>query len=274
MNKINVAITGGAGVLCRSMAECLLAKGYQVALLDIKEGAVKNAASELSLQDAKCIGIKTDVLSKASLEAAKEKIKQELGSVSILINGAGGNHPKGTTTNEFFHPEDIKDTDIQTFFDLDFESIQFVFNLNFLGTLLPCQVFAKDMLDNQDACIINISSMNAFTPLTKIPAYSAAKSSVSNFTQWLAVHFSRMGIRVNAMAPGFFLTAQNHDLLLDSSGNLKPRANKIINHTPLGRFGKPEDLHSTLLWLIDSKSSFITGIVVPIDGGFSAYSGV
>jgi len=275
MNKINVAITGGAGVLCKSMAECLLNKGYQVALLDVNDEAVKNAASELSgTNDTKCIGIKTDVLSKASLEAAKEKIEQELGSVSILINGAGGNHPKGTTANEFFQSEDLQGTDLQTFFDLDFESIQFVFNLNFLGTLLPCQVFARDMMNIKDACIVNISSMNAFTPLTKIPAYSAAKASVSNFTQWLAVHFSRMGVRVNAMAPGFFLTAQNHELLLDSSGNLKPRANKIIDHTPLGRFGKPEDLDSTLLWLIDPKSSFITGIVVPIDGGFSAYSGV
>ena len=223
------------------------------------------------------MAVAANVLDKASLEAAREAILAKFGTVDILLNGAGGNTPKGTTTKEYLFPEDLEGTaeEVKTFFDLDPEGIGFVFNLNFLGTLLPTQVFARKMAEGNGGNILNISSMNAFCPLTKIPAYSGAKAAISNFTQWLAVHFSKVNIRVNAIAPGFFLTNQNRALLTNPDGSLTPRGNTILSHTPLGRFGTPEDLFGTLLWLVDDEASgFVNGIVVPVDGGFAAFSGV
>jgi NAD(P)-dependent dehydrogenase (short-subunit alcohol dehydrogenase family) len=219
----------------------------------------------------------TDVLDIESLKNAKSVVNEKFGTCDVLLNGAGGNNPKGTTSKEYLFKEDLenKKEGETTFFDLDPKGIGFVFNLNFLGTLLPTQVFATDMIDKKDAAIVNISSMNAFTPLTKIPAYSGAKAAVSNFTQWLAVHFSKVGIRVNAIAPGFLITNQNKALLLNEDGSYTERSKKILNATPMDRFGKCEELLGTLLWLIDSKaSSFVNGVVIPVDGGFSAYSGV
>jgi len=271
-----VVITGAGGVLCGTLAKALAKQGYQIALLDLKKEAADKIANEINAAGGKAIGVAANVLQKESLEAAKNEINEKLGSCDILINGAGGNHPLGTTSNPFLLEEDLLNTTegFKTFFDLDSEGIKFVFNLNFIGTLLPTQVFAKDMIGKKGCSILNISSMNAFTPLTKIPAYSGAKAAVSNFTQWLAVHFSKVGIRVNALAPGFFLTDQNRTLLTTETGELTPRGNTIIGQTPMGRFGEPEDLISTTLYLCDDASSFVTGVVIPIDGGFSAFSGV
>ena len=223
------------------------------------------------------IAVGCNVLESESLEAAREKINAALGSCDILVNGAGGNSPLGTTTKDTLELEDIahKAEGVKTFFDLDPKGIEFVFNLNFLGTLLTTQCFAKDMIGKENATILNISSMNAYRPLTRIPAYSAAKAAVSNFTQFMAVHFADVGIRVNAIAPGFFSTNQNKTLLFNEDGSLTARSNKIITHTPLRRFGVPEDLTGALLFLCDeSQSGFITGVILPVDGGFSAYSGV
>lgn len=270
-------ITGGAGVLGTQIARSLGQQGIKIAILDIDEEAAQDVADQIEGDGGTALGIKTNVLDKKSLQQAEETVREKLGPVDILINGAGGNHPKGTTDNEFLHKEDLEDTKqgLKTFFDLDQEGIEFVFNLNFLGTLLTSQVFSKNMIDIEGANIINVSSMNAFKPLTKIPAYSGAKAAVSNFTQWLAVHMSKVGIRVNAIAPGFFLTKQNRSLLLDENDDYTERAKKIINQTPMERFGKPEELVGTILWLINEKSaSFVNGVIVPIDGGFSAYSGV
>jgi NAD(P)-dependent dehydrogenase (short-subunit alcohol dehydrogenase family) len=271
-----VVITGGGGVLGNVMAQALAEYGCKVAILDLNLELAEKAAADIRAKGGIAIGVKANVLEIPSLQAAREEVNSKLGPCDILINGAGGNHPKGTTSKEYFQPGDLLNKEITTFFDLDPQGISFVFNLNFLGTLLPTQVFAKDMVDNDgaDKNIINISSMNAYTPLTKIPAYSGAKASVSNFTQWLAVHFSKVGIRVNALAPGFFLTNQNRTLLTKADGSLTDRGNTIIAHTPMGRFGEPEDLIGTLLWLCSPGASFVTGVVVPIDGGFSAFSGV
>lgn len=222
------------------------------------------------------MALKVDVLDRESLEEAKKEITEKFGPCDILINGAGGNHPLGTTSNPYLLKEDLNETakDFKTFFDLDMEGVQFVFNLNFIGTLLPAQVFSREMVGRSGCSVLNISSMNAFTPLTKIPAYSGAKAAVSNFTQWLAVHLSKVDIRVNALAPGFFLTDQNRSLLTEPDGGLTSRGATIIEQTPMGRFGEPEDLVGTTLWLSSEQSKFVTGIVVPIDGGFSAFSGV
>jgi NAD(P)-dependent dehydrogenase (short-subunit alcohol dehydrogenase family) len=272
--KDKVAVlTGAGGVLCSTMAEYLAANGAKVAVLDLKPEAAKEVADRINKNGGIAIGVKANVLEAQSLKSAHEEVKSKLGPCDILVNGAGGNHSKGTTSKEFFNKDQIDAKELTSFFDLDPAGISFVFNLNFLGTLLPTQEFARDMIDNKGV-IINISSMNAFTPLTKIPAYSGAKAAVSNFTQWLAVHFSKVGIRVNAMAPGFFLTEQNRSLLTNEDGSLKERGQTIIQHTPLNRFGEPKDLLSTLHWLCSPESSFITGVVVPIDGGFSAFSGV
>lgn len=269
-------ITGGGGVLCGMFSKALAACGAKVAILDLNKEMADRVADEINSSEGKAIGVQANVLDKASLEVARKTINEKLGTCDILINGAGGNHPKGTTTKEYLFKEDMKRKEgIVTFFDLDPKGIEFVFNLNFLGTLLTSQVFAADMVDKQGAVIINISSMNAFAPLTKIPAYSGAKAAVSNFTKWLAVHLSKVGIRVNAIAPGFFDTNQNHRMLFDSEGKLTERSKKILNMTPVGRFGKEEELIGMLLFLVSEKASgFINGVVIPVDGGFSAYSGV
>ena len=269
-----VVITGGGGVLCSAMAQAMAQAGARVAILDLKKEAAEEVASKIRSAGGTAASYACNVLVKEELESCRASIHTDLGTCDILVNGAGGNHPKGTTSSPFFDPKELANPELKTFFDLEASGIEFVFNLNFLGTLIPCQVFASDMISKKDASIINVSSMNSFTPLTKIPAYSGAKAAVSNFTRWLAVHFSKVGIRVNALAPGFFLTEQNRSLLTNTDGSPTPRGQQIIEHTPLGRYGEPEDLISTLLWLCDPRSSFVTGGIVPIDGGFSAYSGV
>lgn len=269
-------VTGGGGVLCGGFAKDLAKQGVKVAVLDLRLEAAQKVADEIIAEGFEAIGVACNVLEKESLEAARAEINEKIGTCDILINGAGGNHPSGNTTKEKFELSDLDSTeDIKTFFDLDPKGIEFVFNLNFLGTLLTTQVFAKDMVGKENATIINISSMNSYKPLTKIPAYSAAKAAISNFTQFMAVHFSDVGLRVNAIAPGFFSTNQNKALLYNEDGSYTPRSEKIIGHTPLGRFGVPEDLTGTLLFLSDETySKFVTGVIIPVDGGFSAYSGV
>lgn len=269
-------VTGGGGVLCGGFAKDLARQGVKVAVLDLRLEAAQQIADEIKAEGFEAIGVACNVLEKDSLEAARAEINEKIGTCDILINGAGGNHPSGNTTKEKFQAGDLEATeDIKTFFDLDPKGIEFVFNLNFLGTLLTTQVFAKDMVGKENATIINISSMNSYKPLTKIPAYSAAKAAISNFTQFMAVHFSEVGLRVNAIAPGFFSTNQNKALLYNEDGSFTPRSEKIIGHTPLGRFGVPEDLTGALLFLSDETySKFVTGVIIPVDGGFSAYSGV
>ncbi len=276
LKEKTIVITGGGGVLCGMFAKALGKCNANIAILDLRLEAAEMVAAEINAEGGSAKGYEANVLKKESIEAAREKIISDFGTCDILINGAGGNNPKGTTTKEYLDYEDLKNNkDITTFFDLDPDGVSFVFNLNFLGTLLPTQVFAKDMAEKKDGTIINISSMNAFTPLTKIPAYSGAKAAVSNFTQWLAVHFSKVGIRVNAIAPGFFVTDQNRALLFNPDGTPTPRTGKILAATPMGRFGEAEELIGTLLWLVNEKASgFVNGVVVPVDGGFSAYSGV
>ncbi|MDR1805567.1 MAG: SDR family oxidoreductase [Clostridium sp.] len=267
-------ITGAGGVLCSVFAKALAGEGCAVALLDLNKQAAQAVEAEIHAAGGKALAIECNVLEKDSLLAAREEIHKRLGACDILLNGAGGNSPKCTTQKEYYEPGDLEG-DVTSFFDLPREGFGFVFDLNLQGTLLPTQIFAADMLGREDCCIINISSMNAFTPLTKIPAYSAAKAAVSNFTQWLAVHFAGVGIRVNAIAPGFFVTNQNRALLFDQDGNPTPRSHKILAATPMQRFGQPEELTGTLLWLADGgKAGFVTGTVIPVDGGFSAYSGV
>ena len=261
-----IVITGGGGVLCGAMAKVLAKAGAKIAVLDIIETAADKVADEIKSNKGQAIAVKCDVLDKKSLECAREKINSELGKIDVLINGAGGNKKEATTSPDL------------SFFDLPSEAVRFVFDLNFLGTLLPTQVFGKQMAENGAGVILNISSMNAFRPLTKIPAYSAAKAAVSNFTQWLAVHVCQnysKDIRVNAIAPGFFLTEQNRFLLTDEkTGELTERGKTIIEHTPRGRFGQPEELIGTVMWLLSDAAKFVTGVVVPVDGGFSAFSGV
>ena len=270
-------VTGGGGVLCGYMARALASNGAAVAVADLRKEAAASVAEEIIAAGGKAMAVECNVLDRASIEAAAVEVEKELGHVDILVNGAGGNHPKGTTSMEFLTSEILKadDPEATTFFDLDPKGIEFVFNLNFLGSLLPSQVFARGMAERNSGVIINISSMNAFTPLTKIPAYSGAKAAVSNFTQWLAVHMSKVGIRVNAIAPGFFLTDQNRALLTTEDGSLTARGNTIVSQTPMDKFGDPSDLEGALLWLAsDAASGFVTGTVIPIDGGFSAFSGV
>ncbi len=272
-NKV-IVITGAGGILCSHLAKAVAACGAKVAILDLNKEAAQMQAEEIVSIGGIAKAYQANVLRKDSLEACHEQILKDFGSCDILINGAGGNNPKATTDNEFAEVEDVT-KDLKTFFDLEQEGVEFVFNLNFLGTLLPTQVFAKDMMGRKDCSILNISSMNAYTPLTKIPAYSGAKAAVSNFTQWLAVHFSHIGIRVNAIAPGFFSTKQNEKLLWNSDGTPTLRTGKILAATPMGRFGVVDDLVGATLFLLSPQAAgFITGVCIPIDGGFSSYSGV
>jgi NAD(P)-dependent dehydrogenase (short-subunit alcohol dehydrogenase family) len=266
-------VTGAGGVLCSQMAKVLARAGAKVALINRSEEAINQYAAEINAEGGIARAYKANVLDRAALEEVAEKVLTELGPCDILVNGAGGNNPKATTDKEYYEPGDI-DADTKSFFDLDGAGVDAVFTLNFSGTLLPTQIFAKQMLD-RGGNIINISSMNAFTPLTKIPAYSGAKAAISNFTQWLAVHFSKVGIRVNAIAPGFFSTKQNAKLLWNEDGTPTPRTKKILAATPMDRFGKTEELDGALLFLVnDEAAGFITGVVLPVDGGFAAYSGV
>ena len=274
LNGKVAVITGGAGVLCREFAKALALCGARVAILNRTVSKAEAVAEEIKAMGGDAIAVQVDVTDKASVEAAHEAVLAQYGKCDILINGAGGNNARANTDKEYFEPGDME-ADTKTFFDLEDEDLEFVFNLNFIGTLLPTQAFAKDMIGREGCNIINVSSMNAFTPLTKIPAYSGAKAAISNFTQWLAVHFSKVGIRVNAIAPGFFSTEQNKNLLWNPDGTPTARTGKILAATPMGRFGQPEELLGALLFLADQKAAgFVTGIVIPVDGGFSAYSGV
>lgn len=267
-------VTGAGGVLCSNFAKILARAGAKVALLDINEEAAKAFADEITAEGGIAKAFKCNVLDKENCYAVADAVKAEFGDCDILLNGAGGNNARATTDKEYFFPGDL-DEDSKTFFNLDAEGVSFVFNLNFLGTLIPTQAFARQMVNREGCNIINVSSMNAYTPLTKIPAYSGAKAAISNFTQWLAVHFSKVGIRVNAIAPGFFSTKQNAALLFNEDGSPTPRTGKILAATPMGRFGKSEELDGALLFLVNNEAaSFITGVVIPVDGGFSSYSGV
>lgn len=259
------AVTGGAGVLCSAMCQALARAGARVAVLDIAPQAAEQVAASIKAAGGQAMAVSCNVLERSTVEAAAEAVTAAWGQIDILINGAGGNRAQATTSAS------------QPFFDLPPDAVQWVFNLNFLGTLLASQVFGKLMVKRGEGAILNISSMNAFRPLTRIPAYSAAKAAVSNFTQWLAVHMAQEyspRIRVNAIAPGFFLTEQNRFLMTTESGNLTERGRAVIAHTPAGRFGAPDDLLGVMLWLLSPSASFVTGIVVPVDGGFSAFSGV
>jgi len=268
-------ITGGGGVLGTSMARGLASAGVITVILDINEEAANKVTSEITSDyNVKSFAFRANVLDKSSLEEVRKKILSEVGEIDMLINGAGGNSPKATTKLEQITEENLDHLE-DGFFGLELEGFQKVFDLNFTGTLLPTMVFAKDMVTRQRGVILNVSSMNAYKPLTKIPAYSAAKSSINNFTEWLAVHFAKVGVRVNAIAPGFFLTNQNRFLVTDEkSGALTPRGEKIISNTPMGVFGEPEDLNGTVLYLLSDMSNFITGICIPVEGGYSAFGGV
>ena len=267
-------ITGGAGVLCSEFARALAICGAKVAILNRTLSKAEALAEEIRAAGGEAAAVQVDVTNSESVKAAHEEVLKIYGKCDILINGAGGNNARANTDKEYFEPGDIE-ADTKSFFDLDEEGFRFVMDLNFVGTLLPTQAFAQDMVGREGCTILNISSMNAYTPLTKIPAYSGAKAAISNFTQWLAVHFSKVGIRVNAIAPGFFSTEQNRALLWNDDGTPTARTGKILGATPMGRFGNPEELLGALMFLVDEKaSSFVTGIVIPVDGGFSAYSGV
>ena len=267
-------VTGAGGVLCSYFAKVLARAGAKVALLDLNYDAAKGFADEINAEGGVAKAYSCNVLNKEICLDVAKNVLADLGPCDILVNGAGGNNPRATTDKEYYESGDI-DADTKRFFDLEDDCVGFVFNLNFLGTLIPTQAFVPQMLGRKGCSILNISSMNAYTPLTKIPAYSGAKAAISNFTQWLAVHFSREGIRVNALAPGFFSTKQNAKLLWNDDGTPTARTGKILAATPMGRFGKTEELEGGLLFLVnDEAASFITGVVLPIDGGFSSYSGV
>lgn len=270
-------VTGGGGVLCGDFAKALARQGVKVAVLDLNEAAAKKVADEITAAGGEALAVPCNVLEPESMEKARKVVNEAFGTCDILLNGAGGNNPRGTTTKETLEAVDLveKDENIKTFFDLDPAGISFVFNLNFLGTLIPTQVFARDMAQKDNTCIVMVTSMNAFRPLTKIPAYSAAKAAVKNFTEFMAVHFADVGIRVNSIAPGFFSTNQNKALLWNEDGTPTARTGKILAATPMKRFGEPEELEGALLFLCDEQySSFITGTTIAVDGGFNAYSGV
>ena len=270
-------VTGASGTLCSIFSKALARAGAKVALLGRNMDKLKELADEIEAEGGTAKGYTCNVMNKANCLQVAENVLADLGPCDILVNGAGGNNPKGTTTKETLEKIDLaqQDPEVKTFFDLDPQGISFVFNLNFLGTLIPTQIFAKDMAEKGKGCIVMVTSMNAFRPLTKIPAYSAAKAAVKNFTEWMAVHFADMGIRVNAIAPGFFSTKQNATLLWNPDGTPTARTGKILAATPMDRFGEPEELAGTLLFLCDEAySGFITGVNIPVDGGFNAYSGV
>ena len=268
-------ITGGAGVLGSAMVKAMASVGIKVAIADINKEVADKVAGEISAETgSQVIGVAANVLDKESLEQAKEEINQKLGDIDILVNGAGGNSPQATTKVEQMQENDMENL-ADTFYGLQMEGFEKVFALNFKGTVLPTMVFTQDMLKNKKGVVLNISSMNSYKPLTKIPAYSAAKASVNNFTEWLAVHLAKVGIRVNAIAPGFFITHQNRFLVMDEkTGNFSPRGQKILDNTPMGKFGEPNDLQGATLFLLSDISNFITGIVIPVDGGYSAFGGV
>ena len=267
-----VVITGAGGVLCGVMARVFAQAGAKVAALDLNEEAVKALAKECRAEGYICEGYQANVLDVEALRKVREQVRKDLGPCDILINGAGGNNPRATTDNEYQHEAVCGQ---KTFFDLDADGVDFVFKLNFQGSLLPTQVFAQDMVERKTGCILNISSMNAYTPLTKIPAYSAAKAAISNYTKWLATHFAGTGIRCNAIAPGFLVSNQNRALLFAEDGTPTPRARKILSGTPMGRFVEAQELLGGVFFLCDEKAaSAVTGVVLPIDGGFAAYSGV
>ena len=280
MNELNLkdkiaVVTGGAGIICSTLARSLAAEGVKTVILDLNKDAAMDIAKQIENEfNTPSLGISASVLEKASLETAFKEIHSKFGSIDILVNGAGGNSPAATTKVEKMNGE--KDENLEeTFFGLQIDGFDKVFDLNFKGTIIPTMVFATDLVKKKSGVILNISSMNSFRPLTKIPAYSAAKAAVNNFTQWLAVHFSKTGVRVNAIAPGFLLTNQNKFLLIDEkTGNLTPRGRKIIEGTPMERYCTPEELAGTLIYLVSDLSKFVTGVVIPVDGGFSAYSGV
>ena len=267
-------VTGGAGVLCSEFVRALAQCGAKVAILNRTLSKGEALAEEVRAAGGEAMAVSCNVTDTESVKAAHEAVLAAFGKCDILINGAGGNNPRANTDKEYFELGDMEAT-TKSFFDIDEEGFRFVMDLNFVGTLLPTQAFAQDMIGREGCTIINISSMNAYTPLTKIPAYSGAKAAISNFTQWLAVHFSRVGIRVNAIAPGFFLTDQNYSLMYREDGTPTERSGKIVAGTPMGRFGKPEELLGALMFLVDEHAaSFVTGVCIPVDGGFSAYSGV
>lgn len=267
-------ITGGAGVIGKALAIGLGSAGVKIALFDLNKQMADKVAEEVAHETGcSAIGVEANVLDRESLEKAKKEVNEKLGNIDLLINGAGGNSPKATSSAEMMNESMKKDLS-QTFFGLDMKGFEFVFNLNFMGTILPTMVLSQDMLD-KGGVVLNISSMSAFRPLTKVPAYSAAKASVNSITEWLAVHLAPVGIRVNAIAPGFFLTNQNRFLLTDEqTGELTARGHKIISNTPMGRFGEVEELQGTVNYLMSDLSKFVTGIVIPVDGGFNAFSGV
>jgi NAD(P)-dependent dehydrogenase (short-subunit alcohol dehydrogenase family) len=268
-------ITGGGGIIGKSLAEGLASVGVKMAVTDLMAELANSAAAEIRTKyNIQAIGVECNVLDKESLQKAKHIINKELGPIDFLINCAGGNSPKATTQVEFMDQTNVGNLE-KTFYGLDIEGFRKVFDLNFLGTILPTMVFTTDMVERKSGAVLNISSLNSFRPLTKIPAYSAAKASINNFTEWLAVHLAKVNIRVNAIAPGFFLTNQNRFLLIDEkTGDLTPRGNKILTGTPMGKFGEPEDLNGAALYLLSDISKFVTGIVIAVDGGFNAYSGV
>ena len=267
-------VTGAGGVLCSAFAKVLARAGAKVALLDLNYDAANKYAQEIVAEGGVAKAYPCNVLDKEICYAVADQVQADFGPCDILLNGAGGNNPRATTDKEYFELGDIE-ADTKSFFDLDKSGVEFVFNLNFIGALIPTQAFARQMVGREGCNIMNISSMNAYSPLTKIPAYSGAKAAITNFTQWLAVHFSKVGIRVNAIAPGFFSTQQNATLLWNPDGSPTARTGKILAATPLGRFGQPEELNGALLFLLNNDAAgFITGVTIPIDGGFSAYSGV
>lgn len=268
-------ITGGAGVIGTALVKAMASVGVKIAIADINKETAENVATAIADEfNAQVIGVEANVLDKESLMKAKQLINEQLGDIDLLINGAGGNHPTATTKVEQMDENSLDHLE-DTFYGLEMEGFDKVFALNFKGTLLPTMVFTTDMLKNKKGVVLNVSSMNSYKPLTKIPAYSAAKASINNFTEWLAVHLAKTGIRVNAIAPGFFITDQNRFLVLDqATGNYSARGQKIVNNTPMGKFGEPEDLQGATLFLLSDISAFVTGIVIPVDGGYSAFGGV